>query len=75
MPFAASFGEEKTMILVIAEKPSVGVQIASVLGAKVRKDGYLEGNGYCVSWCIGHLVGLCEAADYDEQYQLSLIHI
>ena len=42
--------------LVIAEKPSVAQAIASVLGAKNKKDGYLEGNGYLVSWCVGHLV-------------------
>ena len=41
------------MQLVIAEKPSVGMSLADVLGAKQRKDGYLEGNGYIVSWCIG----------------------
>ena len=51
--------------LVIAEKPSVAMALASVLGARTRKDGYVEGNGYIVSWCVGHLVGLC----------LSLIHI
>lgn len=44
--------------LVIAEKPSVAQSIAKVLKAKNRKDGYLEGNGYLVSWCVGHLVGL-----------------
>lgn len=44
--------------LVIAEKPSVAQAIASVLGAKNKKDGYLEGNGYLVSWCVGHLVEL-----------------
>ena len=54
--------------LVIAEKPSVAQAIASVLGAKNKKDGYLEGNGYLVSWCVGHLVELCDAAAYDEKY-------
>ena len=44
------------MILVIAEKPSVGAAIGKVLGASSRKDGYLEGNNYIVSWCVGHLV-------------------
>ena len=47
--------------LVIAEKPSVAMALASVLGARTRKDGYVEGNGYIVSWCVGHLVGLCDA--------------
>ena len=45
------------MKLVIAEKPSVAMALASVLGARTRKDGYVEGNGYIVSWCVGHLVG------------------
>ena len=44
--------------LVIAEKPSVAMSYAKVLGATSRKDGYLEGNGYLVSWCVGHLVEL-----------------
>ena len=44
------------MKLVIAEKPSVAQSIARVIGAAGRKDGYLEGNGYLVSWCVGHLV-------------------
>ena len=43
--------------LVIAEKPSVAQSIAKVIGADKREDGYLEGNGYIVSWCVGHLVG------------------
>ena len=50
------------MILVIAEKPSVAQTIAAVLGAKEKKDGFLTGSGYIVSWCVGHLVGLAEAA-------------
>lgn len=54
--------------LVIAEKPSVAQAIASVLGVKTKKDGYLEGNGYLVSWCVGHLVELCDAAAYGERY-------
>ena len=57
------------MKLIIAEKPSVAQTIAAVLGATERKDGYLEGGGYVVSWCVGHLVGLAEAAAYGEQYQ------
>lgn len=57
------------MQLIIAEKPSVAQSIAAVLGATKRSDGYLEGGGYLVSWCVGHLVGLSEAAAYGEQYQ------
>ena len=54
--------------LVIAEKPSVAQSIAKVLGATSRKDGFIEGNGYIVSWCVGHLVGLANADKYDERY-------
>lgn len=57
------------MILVIAEKPSVAQTIAAVLGAKEKKDGFLTGSDYIVSWCVGHLVGLSEAAAYGEQYK------
>lgn len=57
------------MRLVIAEKPSVAMALASVIGARSRQDGFVEGNGYLVSWCVGHLVGLCDAADYDERYR------
>ena len=46
------------MKLVIAEKPSVAMSLAAVLGATERKDGYLEGSGYLVSWCVGHLLEL-----------------
>ena len=56
------------MILVIAEKPSVAQSIAKVLGATSRRDGYLEGNNYIVSWCVGHLVELADASFYDERY-------
>lgn len=56
------------MILVIAEKPSVGAAIGKVLGASSRKDCYLEGNNYIVSWCVGHLVGLADASSYDERF-------
>jgi DNA topoisomerase-3 len=56
------------MKLVIAEKPSVGQSIASVLGAVNRKDGYMEGADYLVTWCIGHLVELASADSYDEKY-------
>ena len=46
------------MKLVIAEKPSVGMALAKVLGVTEKQNGYVEGNGYIVSWCVGHLVGL-----------------
>ena len=54
--------------LVIAEKPSVAMGIAQVLGASARKEGHMEGNGWLVSWCIGHLAGLAEPAVYDPRY-------
>ncbi len=57
------------MKLVIAEKPSVGAAIAAALDVTGKKDGYIEGSGYLISWCIGHLVGLAEAAAYGEQYK------
>ena len=56
------------MKLVLAEKPSVAQSIAKVLGANKREDGYLEGGGYVVSWCVGHLVELAEPESYDEKY-------
>ena len=52
--------------LVIAEKPSVAQSIAKVIGADKREDGYLEGNGYIVSWCVGHLVELASPESYKE---------
>ena len=52
------------MQLIIAEKPSVARSIAGVIGADQKRDGYMEGNGYLVSWCIGHLVSLADAAAY-----------
>lgn len=55
--------------LVIAEKPSVAQSIAKVIGADKREDGYLEGNGYIVSWCVGHLVELASPESYDEKYE------
>lgn len=55
--------------LVIAEKPSVALSLAKVLGAYQRQDGYMEGNGYLVSWCVGHLVGLAQPDAYDEVYK------
>ena len=54
--------------LVVSEKPSVGAAYAKVLGATNRQDGYLEGNGYLVSWCVGHLVELAPPNVYDEKY-------
>ena len=56
--------------LVIAEKPSVAQSIARVLGCTGRQDGYLEGGGYLVSWCIGHLVELSEPESYDGKYEI-----
>ena len=54
--------------LVITEKPSVARSIANVLGAREKHEGYISGNGYVVSWCIGHLVGSAEPDAYDEKY-------
>ena len=56
------------MKLVIAEKPSVARSIAGVLGANEKKDGYLIGNGYMVSWCVGHLVSLATPEEYESKY-------
>lgn len=56
------------MRLVIAEKPSVAQSLSVVIGANARKDGYLEGNGWRVSWCVGHLAGLADADSYDPKY-------
>lgn len=56
------------MKLVIAEKPSVAQSLAAVLGAKEKKDGYMEGNGWLVSWCVGHLVEMAQPEAYGEQY-------
>ena len=58
-----------TYRLVIAEKPSVAGSIAAALGVKEKKDGYIEGGGYLISWCVGHLVELAQAAAYGEQYK------
>lgn len=57
------------MKLVIAEKPSVALSIAQVLGADQKQSGYYEGGGYLVSWCYGHLVEPVNAATYDEKYK------
>ncbi|HEL1053068.1 TPA: DNA topoisomerase 3 [Streptococcus equi subsp. zooepidemicus] len=56
------------MKLVIAEKPSVAISIAKVIGANKKKDGYYEGNGYRVSWCVGHLIQMANPDVYDEKY-------
>lgn len=56
------------MRLVIAEKPSVAQSLAAVLGARQRREGYLEGGGWLVSWCVGHLAELADAAAYDPAY-------
>lgn len=57
------------MQLIITEKPSVGSAIAKVLGVRGRQEGYIEGNGYIISWCLGHLVQLADAKDYDSRYE------
>ena len=56
------------MKLVIAEKPSVAISITKVIGATKKKDGYYEGNGYKVSWCVGHLIQMANPDSYDEKY-------
>jgi len=56
------------MDLVIAEKPSVAISIAKVIGATKKKDGYYEGKGYRVSWCVGHLIQMANPDSYDEKY-------
>ncbi len=56
------------MILCVAEKPSVGKYIAAVLGASTARDGYMEGNGYCVSWTFGHLCALLEPQEYSDKW-------
>ena len=57
------------MILCITEKPSVGRDIARILGANTRRDGFMEGNGYCVTWTFGHLCCLKEPADYSPTWK------
>ena len=54
--------------LIISEKPSVAQTYAAAIGAKQRRDGYLEGNGYLISWCVGHLAELADAEAYDAKY-------
>ena len=69
-PFIMKAGGKIYMehILVIAEKPSVAISIAKVIGATKKKDGYYEGNGYKVSWCVGHLIQMANPDAYDEKY-------
>ncbi|WP_249526303.1 DNA topoisomerase 3 [Fusobacterium nucleatum] len=69
-PFIMKVGGKIHMehILVIAEKPSVTISIAKVIGATKKKDGYYEGNGYKVSWCVGHLIQMANPDAYDEKY-------
>ena len=68
--FFMQIREEDFLVqLVIAEKPSVAGSIAAALGVKEKKDGYIEGGGYLISWCVGHLVELADAAAYGEQYK------
>ena len=54
--------------LVSAEKPSVGMELARVLGCHGRRKGYMIGSGYIVTWCVGHLAGLADASAYDPSY-------
>ncbi len=62
------------MKLCIAEKPSVAKDLAAVLGANTRRDGYFEGNGYCVTWTFGHLCTLKEPEDYSPQWKSWSLH-
>lgn len=63
------------MQLVIAEKPSVAQSIAGVIGANERKDGYMEGNGYIVSWCVGHLVELAQPDAYFDTWKSGAMRV
>lgn len=67
-PLILKTGGSTEMKLVIAEKPSVAISIAKVIGANKKKDGYYEGNGYRVSWCVGHLIQMANPDAYDEKY-------
>ena len=61
--------EDSILKLIIAEKPSVAKSIASALGASSRADGFYEGSGLLVSWCVGHLVSPMDAGGYDERFK------
>ena len=61
-------------ILIVGEKPSVSRAISSVVGANATKKGYTEGNGYIVSWCVGHLVGLKFPNDYGNDWEQRFRH-
>ena len=67
-PLILKTGGKIYMKLVIAEKPSVALSISKIIGAKNKKDGYYEGNGYRVSWCVGHLIQMANPDAYDEKY-------
>ena len=67
-PYHTEEKEECLKTLVITEKPSVARTIAAALGGARKKEGYLEGEEYIFSWCLGHLVGLADCSDYDERY-------
>ena len=60
--------------LVIAEKPSVARELARVLGVKNKHNGYLEGEGWLVTWCLGHLVELCEPHEYESSWKRWSLH-
>ena len=68
-PYRVKFYTKGTMKLIIAEKPSVAKSIASALGASSRADGFYEGSGLLVSWCVGHLVSPMDAGGYDENFK------
>ncbi|PZR16211.1 MAG: DNA topoisomerase III, partial [Flavobacterium psychrophilum] len=53
------------MITILAEKPSVARELAALLGATTKKDGYIEGNGYYITWALGHLIALGLPEDYN----------
>ena len=57
------------MKLIITEKPSVARDIAKVLKIPNKQDGFIEGNGYVVSWALGHLIELCQPDEYNESYK------
>jgi len=56
-------------VLIVSEKPSVGRELAGIVGAKNKKDGFIEGNGYIISWAIGHLTELAMPEAYDDKFK------